>query len=216
MSKCVSWQRARNEDQIEQRTETILNAAATLLNEYRVDEITFAMIGKQANFTRSNLYRYFKSKEEIYLQLLAHDLKLWCLEAKQLIETKTVTRQNFPQRWVELLLQHTRLLTLFSLLYTLLEKNVSDDSFKQFKLGIDTDIRGMTEVLLLHKLFLSQDKTQKFLLTHTSLVSGMFGMMVMPQHQKTLMRELKLAIPEHEVQATLVEGVQALFQAFSS
>jgi len=34
------------------------------------EEITFVLIAKEAQFTRSNLYKYFNSKEEIFLEFI--------------------------------------------------------------------------------------------------------------------------------------------------
>ncbi|MHC4756423.1 MAG: helix-turn-helix domain-containing protein [Planctomycetota bacterium] len=35
------------------------------------------LIAKEAGFTRYNLYKYFSSKEEIFLEFLKHDIILW-------------------------------------------------------------------------------------------------------------------------------------------
>ena len=61
----MTWERARSEEQIEYRVNEILKATAKLYEEHRFEEITFVMIAKEAGFTRSNLYRYFKTKEDI-------------------------------------------------------------------------------------------------------------------------------------------------------
>jgi len=65
MENQVDWVRARSDEQIEQRINEIVDATARLYEENRFEDITFAMIAKEANFTRSNLYRYFQTKEEI-------------------------------------------------------------------------------------------------------------------------------------------------------
>ena len=62
----MTWVRARNEEQIEQRISEIVDATARLYESHRFEEITFAMIAKEADFTRSNLYRYFATKEDIF------------------------------------------------------------------------------------------------------------------------------------------------------
>ncbi len=73
----MDWVRARSDRQIEQRTGEIVGATARLYETHRFEEITFAMIAKEADFTRSNLYRYFETKEEIFLELLKHDIGVW-------------------------------------------------------------------------------------------------------------------------------------------
>lgn len=215
MKNCIGWQRARSENQIEQRTDAILEAAANLLSRYRLDEITLAMIGKEAKFTRSNLYRYFSTKEEIFLQLLSHDMKQWREQGVEWIESGKINQTNFAEAWVGLLLNYDRLLTLFGLLYTLLEKNVSDERFKAFKLATDADIRAITGSLKAKHLFRDEEKAHKFLVTQTSLMSGMYAMVTMTERQRQIMDELDLSFSAQDAQQTLVEGVQALYQSFS-
>lgn len=73
----MPWQRARTDEQKEQRIAEILDAAARLQAQLDFDKITLAAIAKEANFTRSNLYKYFRSKEEIFFEFLKYDVHLW-------------------------------------------------------------------------------------------------------------------------------------------
>jgi NAD(P)-dependent dehydrogenase (short-subunit alcohol dehydrogenase family) len=97
-------------------------------------EVSFALIAKEGGFTRSNLYKYFPSKEEVVLEFLKHDLILW---RKHLVKTcrrrKTRSVETFASVWVEILSKHQRLLDLLSILHSFLEKNVSEQTLVVFK-----------------------------------------------------------------------------------
>ncbi len=67
------------------------------------------MIAKEAGFTRSNLYRYFKTKEDIFLKLLAHDITVWRKDIAVTFIEDEETLSNFSTKWVELLLKHQRM-----------------------------------------------------------------------------------------------------------
>lgn len=65
----MTWQRARRPEQKAERTESILEAAESLSSEKAIDLITLDAIAKKAGLTKSNLYRYFGSKEAIFSSL---------------------------------------------------------------------------------------------------------------------------------------------------
>ncbi len=65
----ADFERARSLEQKEARIEEIKAAAESLFNEVPYHEITLSMIADRLSWTRANLYRYFKSKEEIFLDL---------------------------------------------------------------------------------------------------------------------------------------------------
>src|SRR5690242_13201571 len=65
-----SFQRARQPDQIEQRKEAILAAALALFKEKGLEKVTLADIASRVGTATSNLYRYFESREHIYLRVL--------------------------------------------------------------------------------------------------------------------------------------------------
>jgi AcrR family transcriptional regulator len=62
--------RARRPGQIEHRLETILAAAMALFHEKGLENVTLTDIGIKAGTAKSNLYRYFESREHIYLVTL--------------------------------------------------------------------------------------------------------------------------------------------------
>lgn len=68
--KLPGFQRARQPDQIEQRKEAILAAALTLFREKGLEKVTLADIAAKVGTATSNLYRYFESREHIYLRVL--------------------------------------------------------------------------------------------------------------------------------------------------
>ena len=73
----MTWERARSEEQKEQRFSEIMAATASLYEKHRFEESTFVLIAKQEKFTRANLYKYFHSKAEIFLEFIKHDIVLW-------------------------------------------------------------------------------------------------------------------------------------------
>ena len=76
----VTFQRARSEEQREVRRRAILDAAAAMLTEMPVAEVTLNELSRRAGLAKSNVLRYFESREAILLELLDRAGKQWLAE----------------------------------------------------------------------------------------------------------------------------------------
>jgi AcrR family transcriptional regulator len=76
-SKSPGFQRARKPDQIEQRREAILHAALVLFQKKGLENVSLNDIGKEVGTAKSNIYRYFDSREHIYLRVLQRLAVKW-------------------------------------------------------------------------------------------------------------------------------------------
>ncbi len=59
------------------RKEEIINACAALYETMSFKEITLKEIGLRTSFTRTSIYNYFQTKEEIFLALLQREYQAW-------------------------------------------------------------------------------------------------------------------------------------------
>jgi AcrR family transcriptional regulator len=71
------FQRARQPEQKEQRRQELLDAAARLLGDGGLEAVTLTAIARAAKVAKSNVYRYFGSREEILLEILVDDELAW-------------------------------------------------------------------------------------------------------------------------------------------
>ncbi len=68
----MKYRRARSAEQKKERVKDILSCAMTVFEEMGYDGLCFGEIAKRSNFTRTTIYKYFKTKEEVALLLTAH------------------------------------------------------------------------------------------------------------------------------------------------
>ena len=73
----VVFQRARSEEQREARRRAILGAAAAMLAEMPVAEVTLNELSRRAGLAKSNVLRYFESREAVLLELLNSAWQDW-------------------------------------------------------------------------------------------------------------------------------------------
>lgn len=78
----MNFQRARSEEQRAQRRTTILKTAMSMLTEMPVAEMSLNELSRRVGLAKSNVLRYFESREAILLELLDVELREWIGELR--------------------------------------------------------------------------------------------------------------------------------------
>src|SRR3954470_24994360 len=76
----MTFQRARSEEQREIRRRAILDTAAAMLDEMPVAEVSLNELSRRVGLAKSNVLRYFESREAVLLELLDVFLGAWLAE----------------------------------------------------------------------------------------------------------------------------------------
>ncbi len=131
----MNWERARTPDQQEQRRQEILAAAASLFRELAYEDVSLNAVARKAGFTKSNIYRYFASREEIFLSLFLVDFSEWADEFIEVLKTlpADILASDLAEVWIEVLMRHERMLDIIPLLGVALERNASENVLFHFK-----------------------------------------------------------------------------------
>src|SRR3954471_16522615 len=79
----VTFKRARSEEQREIRRRAILDTAAAMLDEMPVAEVSLNELSRRVGLAKSNVLRYFESREAVLLELLDDFLGSWLAELAQ-------------------------------------------------------------------------------------------------------------------------------------
>lgn len=77
MAAHPTFVRARSEEQRAERRAAILDTAASLLATSRVGELSLNELARQVGLAKSNVLRYFESREAILLDLLGREYDDW-------------------------------------------------------------------------------------------------------------------------------------------
>jgi AcrR family transcriptional regulator len=65
----LNFQRARSDEQREQRRQAILSTAATMLGEMPVADLSLNELSRRVGLAKSNVLRYFETREAVLLEL---------------------------------------------------------------------------------------------------------------------------------------------------
>ncbi|RKF14493.1 TetR/AcrR family transcriptional regulator [Alginatibacterium sediminis] len=131
----MGWQRARTDENKSSRKEAIYHAAFTLFKNNGYYKVSFNAIAVEAGFTKSNMYRYFSSKDEIFLNVFANLFELWAADFSQQLRAleQDVSAKYFADVWLNSMLSQPKLLDLMPILFTSLERNSSFEQLLAFK-----------------------------------------------------------------------------------
>lgn len=131
----VNWQRARTDEKKNERKQAIYNAAFTLFKKNGYDKVSFNGIALEAGFTKSNMYRYFSSKDEIFLNVFADLFSQWTDGFSQQLQRleQGSSAKAFADVWLNSMLSQPKLLDLMPILFTSLERNSSFEQLLAFK-----------------------------------------------------------------------------------
>ncbi len=209
----MKWQRARNQEQKEQRVSEIVAATARLHKKHSFEEISFSLIAREAGFTRSNLYKYFSSKEEVFLEFLIKDTRLWRAD---LIKTchrhKIESIDKFASVWVKTLVKHKRFLDLLSLLPAFLEKNVAEQSLVDFKRNVVNELKELSELLCEMFPALSPQKAGEFMELQLASMIGLYQITNLSNMQRKVLEYPEFKHLKIDFNSYLQKSVECLLR----
>ena len=81
----TTFQRARSEEQREARRRAILDAAADMLAEMPVAQVSLNELSRRAGLAKSNVLRYFDSREAVLLELLNSAWQEWLGQLEEIL-----------------------------------------------------------------------------------------------------------------------------------
>jgi AcrR family transcriptional regulator len=139
MDPVAVFQRARSQEQREARRQAILHAAAAMLAEMPVAEVTLNELSRRAGLAKSNVLRYFESREAVLLELLDAAWQDWLVQLDRDLQA-AVDAAAAAERSGQLaaalaasLASRPMLCDLISAQAAVLERNVSPQVAAQYK-----------------------------------------------------------------------------------
>ena len=79
------------------RREEIVDACEQLYRTMSFKEITLKKIGEVTSFTRTSIYNYFRTREEIFLALFEREYRLWGEDLEAILARDRLSRAEFSQ-----------------------------------------------------------------------------------------------------------------------
>lgn len=170
------------------RKEEIVNACAALYETMSFKEITMKEIGKATSFTRTSIYNYFQTKEEIFLALLQREYDLWNADLREILNAhEAMTADQFAKALAHTLEKRKRLLKIMSMNHYDMESCSRMENLVEFKKSYGESLRAVT--CCLEKFFpkMSVADIQGFLYTFFPFLFGVYPYTFVTEKQREAM-----------------------------
>jgi AcrR family transcriptional regulator len=133
------FQRARSPEQQEQRRATILAAARDMLGRLPPAEVSLRELSRQVGLSKSNVVRYFPTREAVFLAVLIEDWDSWLSDVEAALPPADPHQRPHARHELvaaaiaETLTAHRRFCDLLVACQTVLEHNVPEETARAFK-----------------------------------------------------------------------------------
>lgn len=143
----MTFQRARQEKQKAERISNIMARARDLCTEVGVMGWSLNELGRRADITKSNLYRYFGSREEILMVLMHEEIERFVNTFADKVRNRSLSVQELCAVMAQTYDQNPLLCDLLSVSASILEQNTNLDSMRKIKLAGFENQRVLAEAI---------------------------------------------------------------------
>ncbi|WP_329391094.1 TetR/AcrR family transcriptional regulator [Streptomyces sp. NBC_01716] len=164
-----TFQRARSEEQRAQRRRAILDTAASMLTEMPVSQVSLNELSRRVGLAKSNVLRYFESREAVLLDLLDVAWREWTEYLEGALASDIDARAPLRERGDQVaavlaasLADRPVLCDLTSSQAAVLERNVSPDVAAEFKRTAIANVGKLAALVRAHVPELSEQDAPRF------------------------------------------------------
>lgn len=172
------------------RREEIVNACARLYETMNFKDITIKEIGAATSFTRTSIYNYFQTREEIFLTLLGREYDEWSEELTALRDSrKTMSRTEFAETLAHSLENRERMLKLLSMNHYDMESSSRMENLVEFKKSYGNVMQQVK--LCMEKFFpeMSEKEIQEFIYAFFPFLFGIYPYTFVTEKQHEAMKQ---------------------------
>ena len=180
------------------REEEIIQACAKLYETMSFKEITIKEIGVETSFTRTSIYNYFETKEEIFLALLKKEYDLWTESMREVMEKEaSLSLDEVAKALSRTLTNRPRLLRLLSMNLFDMEANSRPERLAEFKVSFGASLNTVEEMLVKYVPGMDAPARQRFLYAFFPFIYGIYPYTSVTEKQKAAMEQAQIPYVYH-------------------
>lgn len=172
------------------RKEEIVNACEKLYQTMSFKEITLKDISRETSFSRTSIYNYFQTKEEIFLALLKREYDEWIRQLQEKMEASaTMSDDEIAESLAQTLNEHQQLLKIMSMNHYDLEENSRMELLVEFKKSYGNALRTVEKMLEKFRTDMDHTKREAFVFSFFPFMFGIYPYTVVTEKQKEAMEK---------------------------
>jgi AcrR family transcriptional regulator len=179
------------------RKEEIVNACEKLYRTMSFKEITLKEISSATSFTRTSIYNYFQTKEEIFLALMQREYEVWAAEINEFCaRSEKMSAQDFAHALAHSLENHEQLLKLLAMNHYDMEEDSRPEQLTEFKIAYGDSLDAVR--VCIRKFFPDID-CERFIFVFFPFLFGVYPYSVATKKQLDAMRDAKMVFKMHSI-----------------
>ncbi len=172
------------------RKEEIINACEKLYKTMSFKEITMKEIANATSFTRTSIYNYFQTKEEIFLALLAREYEKWADELEAVADkNESLSTDELADKIAHSLDDRVQLLKLMSMNHYDMEENSREERLAEFKASYGRAMKNMSAGVRKFIPDMSGMDLQDFIYSFYPFMFGIYPYVFVNDRQKEAMEK---------------------------
>lgn len=200
-----------------QRREEIINACASLYESTSFKDITIQKIGNLTSFTRTSIYNYFETKEEIFLALLMREHELWIEDLEAILaHERGLSLEDFASLLAASLEKRTCMLKILSVNLYDIEDKSRMEHLVAFKKIYHKSMQTLDECLIKFFPSMKANERQEFLFIFYPFMFGVYPYTVVNPKQKEAMDKAQVTYAPFSIEKITTSLVIKLLKDFVS
>lgn len=192
------------------RKDEIMNACERLYQTMNFKEITLKEIGEETSFTRTSIYNYFQTKEEIFLALFEREYRRWIADLEVIYQGCGPDAKALAERLAQSLQKRELLLKLLSVNLYDMEENSRMEALIAFKSVYRDSVSVMGRILEKCFPLRSPEERQETTLAIFAYMQGIYPYAYATEKQQTAMKEAGFAFQKHTIEEMARIGLEKL------
>ena len=185
---------------ISERRDEIISACEKLYQSMSFKEISIIEIGKETSFTRTSIYNYFNTKEEIFLALLQREYEFWIQDLEKIIsDNKNLSKEKFADLLAKSLENRLQLLKLLSMNHFDMEMNSRQENLIEFKKVYGKSLATVKKCLDKFFAEMSEENKNNFLYSFFPFIYGIYPYAIVNKKQIDAMEAANINFIFHSV-----------------
>lgn len=198
-------------DIVDIRKEEIINACEKLYESNNFKDITIKSIGEETTFSRTSIYNYFQTKEEIFLALLKREYEKWIDDLNEMYEENSeLEKEEFADKLANTVAKRKNLLKLLSMNMYDMEENSRMEELIEFKRAYGIAIKTVRKCV--DKFFskLSNEEKDEFIFLFFPLMYGIYPYAEVTKKQKEAMKKADVPFKYLSIYEITYKGILKL------
>ena len=193
------------------RKEEIIKACEKLYKKENFKDITIKHIGEETSFSRTSIYNYFHTKEEIFLALFQREYEIWIDDLNKMYdENEKLSKEEFASALAHTIEKRPTLLKLLSMNMYDMEENSRMEVLIEFKRAYGDSIKTVKKCLDKFYTIMNEKEKEEFLFSFFPFMYGIYPYTFVTDKQRKSMEKAEVPFEYMTIYELAYKGILKL------